>query len=100
MLYNLHNRPPFRVSVAPTGCSWATKEYVEAYVKESDLERLKIRPSRRLMGKQRAAIRATTFFHLRPSRSRAPLFSLALCRVVMPCLLLLSSRKLHIMIPY
>ena len=41
-----------------------------------------------------------TFFHLRPSRSRAPLFSLALCRVVMPCLLLLSSRKLHIMIPY
>ena len=46
---------------------------MEAYVKASDLERLKIRRGRRLMGKKKAAIRASTFFLVRRSRSRAPL---------------------------
>ena len=93
-----------RVSQAPAGCSWATREcveaYVEAYVKASDLERLKIRLGKRLMGKKKAAIRASTFYLVCPSRFRAPLSPLALRRVLMPCLLLLSGRKLHIMIPY
>ena len=89
-----------QVSQAPAGCSWATRECVEAYVKASDLERLKIRLGKRLMGKKKAAIRASTFYLVCPSRFRAPLSPLALRRVLMPCLLLLSGRKLHIMIPY
>lgn len=89
-----------RVSEAPAGCSCATREYMKAYVKATDPECLNIRLSRRLMGKEKVAIRASTFFYVRPWRSRAPLFPLALCTVVMPCLLLLSCRKLHIMIPY
>ena len=86
-----------RVSETPAGCSWATRECPEAYVKARDLERLKIRRGRRLMGTKKAAIRASTFFLVRRSRSRAPLFSFALRRVLMPCLLHLSCRKLHIM---
>ena len=40
---------------------------MEAYVKASDLERLNIRLYRRLMGKEKAAIRASTFILVRRS---------------------------------
>ena len=38
---------------------------MEAYVKASDLERLNIRLGRRLMRKEKAAIRASTFILVR-----------------------------------